>query len=86
MLWFLDLCFRLRGRYEKRFLGEDCGWVKDLPFGLIIKFGKMRTGSEADTLRYIRKHTTIPVPRVYASAEKDGRHYTLMKYIDGIPL
>ena len=86
MLWFLDLCFRLRGRYEKRYLGEDCGWVKDLPFGLIIKFGKMRTGSEADTLRYIRKHTTIPVPRVYASAEKDGRHYTLMKCIDGIPL
>ena len=61
MLWFLDLCFRLRGRYEKRYLGEDCGWVKDLPFGLIIKFGKMRTGSEADTLRYIRKHTTIPL-------------------------
>ena len=46
----------------------------------------MKTGSEADTLRYIRKHTTIPVPRVYASAEKDGRHYTLMKCIDGVPL
>ena len=38
---------------------------------------------EADTLRFIRSHTAIPVPRVYASGEGYGYRYTLMEEVQG---
>ncbi|KAK7682219.1 hypothetical protein QCA50_014806 [Cerrena zonata] len=51
---------------------------------MVLKTFSITNGAlEADTLRYIRAHTTIPVPRVYASAEGYGRRYLLMQAIEG---
>lgn len=52
--------------------------------GLALK--KMITShapAEAEALRLVRRHTTIPVPRVYASAKDDRKTYLLMEKIEG---
>ena len=60
--------------------------IKYLP-GMVLKTTGITKGApEAETLRWIRKHTTIPVPRVYASAEGYGRRYLLMERIKGVCL
>ncbi|KAH6623339.1 kinase-like domain-containing protein [Chaetomium tenue] len=43
-----------------------------------------RIKNEADTLRYIREHTDIPVPTVYADFEDDGAYYLVVEYIEGV--
>ncbi|CDO73059.1 hypothetical protein BN946_scf185007.g113 [Trametes cinnabarina] len=62
---------------------DSLGRVMFLPFRLVLKIGKDGAGAEADTLRFVRKHTTIPVPRVYVSARGFGRTYTLMEDVRG---
>ncbi|RDX54547.1 kinase-like protein [Lentinus brumalis] len=62
---------------------DSLGRVMFLPFRLVLKIGKDSAGAEADTLRFVRKHTTIPVPRVYISARGFGRTYTLMEDVRG---
>ena len=84
--WLLDIYITLRGRYEQACLGGNHGRVKWFPFGCLIKIGKARAGAEADTVRFIREHTTIPVPRVYISAKGPRRTYMVMESVDGIPL
>ena len=43
-------------------------------------------GLEADTLRFIGKNTTIPVPRVLVSAVGGGYQYMLMRRVRGVNL
>ena len=86
LAWLLHTYTILRGRYEQAWLGGNYGRIKWSPFGCLIKVGNARTGAEADTVKYIREHTTIPVPRVYASATGYGCNYMVMERIDGIPL
>lgn len=39
--------------------------------------------NEAESLRFIRKHTDIPVPTVYCDFEDDEAYYLVEEYIDG---
>ena len=86
LAWLLDLYVILRGRYEEAWLGGNHGRIKWFPFGCLIKIGNARVGAEADTVKYVRKHTTIPVPRVYASATGYGCNFMVMEFVDGVPL
>ncbi|KAK3292985.1 kinase-like domain-containing protein [Chaetomium fimeti] len=45
-----------------------------------------RIKNEADTLRYIRQHTDIPVPTVYADFEDDEAYYLVVEYVKGISM
>ncbi|TVY67526.1 hypothetical protein LSUE1_G010020 [Lachnellula suecica] len=54
---------------------------------LCVKFGSRVQLSEAWTLEFLRKHTSIPVPKVYCAFEGiKGRKYILMEHIDGEPI
>ncbi|KAG6876625.1 hypothetical protein C0992_012225 [Termitomyces sp. T32_za158] len=83
--WLLNIYAEIRSRYERCFFGGSCS-VKWFPFGLLLKLGYSDVGLEADTLRYIRENTSIPVPRVVASATHGEYAYTLMEVVEGIAL
>ncbi|EKM56140.1 uncharacterized protein PHACADRAFT_257219 [Phanerochaete carnosa HHB-10118-sp] len=57
-----------------RFLSWDLA-LKATPLGW--------EAEEAATLHYIRLHTTIPVPGVYAQADGHGSRYLLMDRVEG---
>lgn len=59
------------------------GPVKLLPFGLVLKLGKLGAAEEAQTIHFIQKHTQIPLPRVILSVSGIWNHYMLMKHVDG---
>ncbi|KAG6914722.1 hypothetical protein DXG01_015752 [Tephrocybe rancida] len=84
--WLFNLYVELRSWYENTFLGGYFTGVKWFPFGLLLKLGRSDIGLEADTLRYIHQHTSIPVPRVKASAIYGKTAYTLMERVDGTTL
>ncbi|KAL6706640.1 hypothetical protein ACN47E_005182 [Coniothyrium glycines] len=50
---------------------------------LCIKFGDAVTLSEANTLRFIAKHTSIPVPKVHHAFVHHGKAYILMERVRG---
>ncbi|XPS78067.1 hypothetical protein M3J09_010087 [Ascochyta lentis] len=54
-----------------------------LCFDLCIKFGAAVTLSEANTLQFIAKHTSIPVPRVHHAFTHHGKAYILMERVRG---
>lgn len=68
----------VRGCFEKRF-----GRLMLIPLGFVLKIGDASVGAEADTLRFIREYTSIPVPRVYAADRAFGRTYCLMEEVKG---
>ena len=52
----------------------------------IPRLGKERLINEAESLRYIRSHTNIPVPTVYCDFEDDDSHYLITEYIEGVAM
>lgn len=46
---------------------------------LCIKFGDSVTLAEANTLRFIAKHTSIPVPKVHCAFTHRGKTYILLE-------
>lgn len=52
-------------------------------FNLCIKFGDSITLPEANTLRFIAEHTSVPVPTVYHAFKHRDKTYILMKRIRG---
>ncbi|KAI0651065.1 kinase-like protein [Trametes meyenii] len=54
-------CYRWLGRYGDTRYGIR---VRILPFGLVTKGGWGSPHTEADNIRFVAKHTTIPVPHV----------------------
>ena len=50
---------------------------------VVAKLGPNINLFEAEAMRYIRQHTSIPVPRVLGAYEKEGCSYILMELIDG---
>ncbi|KAG6853008.1 hypothetical protein C0991_007491 [Blastosporella zonata] len=84
--WLFNLYLKLRCWYKNAFLGGGFMNVRWFPFGLLLKVGSSDVGLEADALRYIRQHTSIPVPRVMASATYGRYAYTLMEEVEGMPL
>ncbi|KAJ3843414.1 kinase-like domain-containing protein [Lentinula raphanica] len=52
-----------------------------------IKSGYKIRHVEAQTMAFVRAHTSIPVPRPYEILlDSDGRHYLVMEYIDSSEL
>ncbi|KAG6855869.1 hypothetical protein H0H87_009823 [Tephrocybe sp. NHM501043] len=84
--WLFNVYIELRSWYENTFLGGGFTNVKWFPFGLVLKIGCSDVGHEADALRYIRQHTSIPVPCVKASATYGEYTFTLMERVRGMPL
>ncbi|KAG6849900.1 hypothetical protein H0H93_003914 [Arthromyces matolae] len=80
--WLFNLYVKILHRCDRRPFAIRSA-VYWFPFGLFLKLGRSNFGPEADTLRFIRKHTSIPVPWVAASASYGKKAFTLMKYIEG---
>ncbi len=73
----VDILQSVRGR-------DFQGRVVDLPFGFILKITSPRKAAkEADIIRFVQRHTSIPVPRVVASDEAFGSRYLVMKRTAG---
>ncbi|KAF3924129.1 hypothetical protein AA313_de0201272 [Arthrobotrys entomopaga] len=62
-----------------------CGGRKLVRLGdKAIKYGVSISQQEADTMTFVRTHTSIPVPRVYDSYhDEEGHGYIVMDYIQG---
>lgn len=54
-----------------------------LLLNLCIKFGNSVTIAEANALRFIAGHTSVPVPKVYHTFTYHGKTYIIMKRIRG---
>lgn len=50
----------------------------------IPRLRKERLLNEAESLQYIRRYTTIPVPTVYCDFEDDDAYYLITEYIEGV--
>ncbi|TVY71298.1 hypothetical protein LSUE1_G005807 [Lachnellula suecica] len=53
---------------------------------VVLKYGTDIQLSEATTLRYLAKNTSIPVPKVYAAFQIGVVRYILMEFVNGKPL
>ncbi|KAI0427138.1 kinase-like protein [Xylaria sp. FL1042] len=42
--------------------------------------------NEAESLRYIRRHTNIPVPHVYCDFEDEDAYYLVTEYVEGVSM
>lgn len=50
----------------------------------IPRLGKERLQNEAESLRFIRRVSNIPVPTLFGSFEIDGAYFLIMEYVDGV--
>jgi aminoglycoside phosphotransferase len=53
------------------------------PIPVIIKYGTHIQLSEASTLRFLAKHTSIPVPKVYCAFQRGEVKYIMMERVKG---
>jgi len=77
------LCFLFEGVSSFYIMRGSYGPVQPLPFGLILKLGKIGVPEEAKTIQFIQRNTKIPVPHIIVSATGIWHHYMLMKRVDG---
>jgi hypothetical protein len=49
----------------------------------VVKLGPKLDITEAESMRFIRDHTALPVPQVLNAYEKDGYGYILMEFVEG---
>ncbi len=55
------------------------------PHGFHVpRMRKLSLKNEADTLRYISRHTDIPVPLVFCDFEDDDAYYVITQYVEGV--
>lgn len=40
--------------------------------------------NEAESLRFIRSHTDVPVPTVYCDFQDDEAYYLITEYVEGV--
>ncbi|OTA68434.1 kinase-like protein [Hypoxylon sp. EC38] len=54
----------------------------------VVKSSKITRLAEAETMRFVRKHTSIPVPEVYNAYkdEESGHTRIIMEFIEGVEL
>jgi aminoglycoside phosphotransferase len=67
-------------------LRERCGTVLFLSDTLCVKYGSNTSLSEAATMQFIAKHTSIPVPRMYCAFAHQTRTYIVMERLPGQPV
>ncbi|KUI61302.1 hypothetical protein VP1G_08499 [Cytospora mali] len=63
--------------------GTQPGGVVFISPSLCIKSTPFTTLAEANAMRFIAQHTSIPVPKVHCSFEEKGQTYILMERIEG---
>ncbi|EMD35878.1 hypothetical protein CERSUDRAFT_156636 [Gelatoporia subvermispora B] len=85
---FLATLFQLFFDVHSWYLSTWCnrpfaGRVRVLSCRLVVKRNALFGADEADILRYIRKNTIIPVPRVILSARGFGSTFMLMEFVEG---
>ncbi|KAF2010922.1 kinase-like protein [Aaosphaeria arxii CBS 175.79] len=68
-------------RYLRKLFTRSSGTILCLNF--CIKFGDSVTLPEANALRFVAKHTSIPVPKVHHAFMRNGKAYILMERIRG---
>ncbi len=57
------------------------------PHGLHIpRLRKESLKNEADTLRFIRRHTEIPVPLLFCDFEDDDAYYLITQFVEGVSM
>ncbi|KAK4238547.1 hypothetical protein C8A03DRAFT_33425 [Achaetomium macrosporum] len=57
------------------------------PQGIHIpRFRKESLKNEADTLRFIRRYTEIPVPMIFADFEDDDAYYLITEFVEGVSM
>ncbi|PYI11270.1 kinase-like protein [Aspergillus sclerotiicarbonarius CBS 121057] len=61
----------------------SCGGVLMLTDKMCVKYGDRVHLSEASTMRFIAKHTSIPVPKVFCAFTHSGKTYIVMERIKG---
>ncbi|KAJ5737350.1 uncharacterized protein N7483_002475 [Penicillium malachiteum] len=72
------------GVFVKRSL-RPSEYVTSYKGGLHIpRLGIERLQNEAESLRFLRRFSNIPVPTLYAAFEVDGAFFLIMEYIEGI--
>ncbi|ROT37666.1 kinase-like protein [Sodiomyces alkalinus F11] len=52
----------------------------------VPRLAKESLKNEAESLRYIRRHTNIPVPTVYCDFEDDEAYYLISEYVQGVSM
>ncbi|KZV84518.1 hypothetical protein EXIGLDRAFT_842135 [Exidia glandulosa HHB12029] len=62
------------------------GRVTDLGNGLVLKRSYRALAREAIAMEFIRKNTSIPVPKVHMYFRRDGEGYIVMDKVDGVSL
>ncbi|OBT87252.1 hypothetical protein VE02_02949 [Pseudogymnoascus sp. 03VT05] len=50
---------------------------------ICVKYGPLKSLSEASTMQFIGQHTSIPVPRIICSSTQNGWTYIVMERIHG---
>lgn len=61
-------------------------WQKHNGYMHIPLFNPERILNEGACIRYLAKHTNIPLPRVYACFEDDCAAYIITEYIEGVSI
>ncbi|KAF1973715.1 hypothetical protein BU23DRAFT_589439 [Bimuria novae-zelandiae CBS 107.79] len=69
----------------KRFRKPN-GPVLFLSDKICVKYGTRATLSEASTMQFVAKHTSIPIPRVYCAFVNQNLAYIVMERIHGKPV
>ena len=57
--------------------------VLRFPIRMVLKYGTDVQLSEASTLRFLAKNSSIPVPKVYCSFARGNMRYIMMEYVKG---
>ncbi|KAG7135979.1 hypothetical protein HYQ45_006435 [Verticillium longisporum] len=52
----------------------------------IPRLNRERLMNEAESLRFIRSHTDIPVPTVYCDFQDDEAYYLITEYVEGVSM
>lgn len=51
---------------------------------LVPRLGQERLQNEAESLRFVRRVSNVPVPTVYGAFEVDGAYFVVTEYIDSV--
>ncbi|KIY46410.1 kinase-like protein [Fistulina hepatica ATCC 64428] len=81
----LALFLQLYVKFYRSFINPQAGLVP-FPFGCLLKISRDLYGPEASTVRFVSRNTSIPVPRIIASARGHGHCFMLMTRVKGFNL
>lgn len=78
--------FNDRGRVLKRSLRQEEYYILSNGERLVPPLVVERLQNEAACIKFIRKHTNIPVPKLLNAYEENGSYHLWMEFIDGVEM